>query len=71
MYSDFFKRIFNSELNAKKLQKIIHPCRYNYIVVDNGFVLFLMSVHGYSETEVVFITFQYIERKKSMTAESI
>lgn len=71
MYSDIFKEIFNSVLSEKKLQKIIHPCRHNYIVEDNGFVLFLMSIHGYSETEIVFITFQYIERKKSMTAESI
>ena len=71
MYSNIFKGILNSELSAKKLEKIIHPCRYNYIVVDNGFVLFLMSIHGYSETKVVFITFQYIERKKSMAVESI
>lgn len=58
MYSNIFKAILNSELSAEKLKKIIHPCRYNYFVVDdNGFVLFLMSIHGYGETEVVFITF--------------
>lgn len=64
VYSNIFKGILNSELSAKKLQKIIHPCRYNYIVVDNGFVVFFISIHGCSGTEVVFITFQYIERKK-------
>lgn len=61
MYSNIFKGVFNSVLREKKLQKIIHPCRHNYIVADNGFVLFLMSIHGYSETEIVFIAFQYIE----------
>lgn len=38
--SDIFKAILNSGSSAEKLQRVIHPCRYNYSAADNGFVLF-------------------------------